>query len=276
MDIAPGLPAFNVVGLPDAAIQEARDRVRAAIRNSDCSFPMRRITVNLAPAELKKEGGAYDLPMAVAILVATEQVPPPAAPLLFLGELSLDGALRHTQGILPMVSLAREHGLVAVVVPAINAGEAALICGPDMLPTRALTELIAHLRGEVRILPHPPLDGLPDAAIQEPRDRVRTAIRNSDCSFPMRRITVNLAPAELKKEGAAYDLPIIGGPPTDHRAVPAARRARLRPPPRPVRLGPTTLRHRAAMDMAIGNPERRRLLPTPGDFGRGNQPRRAC
>ena len=162
VDIAPGLPAFNVVGLPDAAIQEARDRVRAAIRNSGCSFPMRRITVNLAPAELKKEGAAYDLPMAVAILLATEQVPAPAEPLLFLGELSLDGALRHTRGILPMVALARDRAVGSVVVPAINAGEAALIGGLDILPARALTELIAHLRGEARIVPHPPVDGLPE------------------------------------------------------------------------------------------------------------------
>ncbi len=144
MDIAPGLPAFNVVGLPDTAIQEARDRVRAAIRNSDCSFPMRRITVNpssgsgrrLAPAELKKEGAAYDLPMAVAILLATEQVPAPAEPLLFLGELSLDGTLRHTRGILPMVALARDRAVGSVVVPAINAGDAALIGGLTILLAR--------------------------------------------------------------------------------------------------------------------------------------------
>ena len=106
VDISPGLPSFTIVGLPDKAVQEARERVRSAIRNSGCSFPTKRITVNLAPADLRKEGPAYDLPIAVGILISSEQVLADVSQALFLGELSLDGSLRHTHGILAMVSFA--------------------------------------------------------------------------------------------------------------------------------------------------------------------------
>ena len=129
VDISNGLPAFNVVGLPDTAVQEARERVRAALRNSGCQFPMRRITVNLAPADLKKAGPAYDLPIAVGILLSSGQIDLPDEPSLFLGELSLDGSLRHTNGVLPMVSVAREQGFSAVYVPTADAAEAALVEG---------------------------------------------------------------------------------------------------------------------------------------------------
>jgi magnesium chelatase family protein len=110
VDIASGgLPQFLVVGLPDDAVKEARERVRTAIRNSGLVFPLRRITVNLAPAELRKTGPAYDLPIAVGILVASGQLEAEVPPAAFLGELSLDGALRHTTGILAMVAVARER-----------------------------------------------------------------------------------------------------------------------------------------------------------------------
>src|SRR5207247_212976 len=124
VDISHGLTAFNVVGLPDKPVQEARERVRSAIRNSGYSFSNQRITVNLAPADLRKEGPAYDLPIAVGILMASGQVPETIECALFLGELSLDGRLRHTQGILPMVGLARERGLHSFYVPD-SAGRAA-------------------------------------------------------------------------------------------------------------------------------------------------------
>ncbi|MDA0232967.1 MAG: magnesium chelatase, partial [Chloroflexi bacterium] len=100
-DISPGLPAFHVVGLPDAAVQESRERVRSAIRNSGTEFPMRRITVSLAPADLKKTGPAYDLPIAMGLLMSSGQVPDTFAGSLMLGELALDGSLRPTQGMLP-------------------------------------------------------------------------------------------------------------------------------------------------------------------------------
>ncbi len=156
VDIAQaGLPNFLIVGLPDTAVQEARERVRAAIRNSGLSFPMRRITVNLAPADLKKEGPSYDLPIAVGILVASGQLEGEPDGVLYLGELSLDGALRHTPGIIALVSLARERGLHTVYVPAIDAREATLLGGVRVMPVPTLAALVAHLRGEVPIQPAP-------------------------------------------------------------------------------------------------------------------------
>lgn len=154
-DISPGLPAFHIVGLPDTAVQEAKERVRAALRNSGCEFPMRRITVNLAPADLKKAGPAYDLPIAVGILFSTGQATPTPEPAIFLGELSLDGGLRHTAGILPMVSVARDQGIHAVYVPAVDAAEAALIAGVQVYPVATLAQLLDHLQGDTLIPPFP-------------------------------------------------------------------------------------------------------------------------
>ncbi len=130
---------MTVVGLPDAAVREARERVRAAIKNSGCVFPMRRVTVSLAPADLKKEGPAYDLPIALAVVLASQQVPAADGRALFLGELSLDGEVRHTDGILPMVSVARDKGIATAFVPAIDALEASLIEGIQVTgPTPSL------------------------------------------------------------------------------------------------------------------------------------------
>ncbi|MCX5990787.1 MAG: YifB family Mg chelatase-like AAA ATPase [Chloroflexi bacterium] len=157
VDISSGLPATTIVGLPDTGVQEARERVRAAIRNSGCIFPARRITVNLAPADLKKEGPAYDLPIAVGILLSSEQVAADISRVLFLGELSLDGSVRHTHGILPMVALAKENGLSTVVVPSSDAKEASLIEGIDVIPTSSLSELVRHLRGDSPITSYRPM-----------------------------------------------------------------------------------------------------------------------
>ena len=151
VDISPGLPALNIVGLPDAAVQEAKERVRAAIKNSGCVFPPKRITVNLAPADLKKEGPAYDLPIAVGILLSSEQLFADVSQMLFLGELSLDGTVRHSRGILPMVALAREIGASIVFVPAIDAKEASLVEEVSIIPVVALSTLIEHLRGDSTI-----------------------------------------------------------------------------------------------------------------------------
>jgi magnesium chelatase family protein len=159
VDIAhQGLPNFFLVGLPTGAVKEARERVRTAIKNSGLVYPLRRITANLAPAELPKHGPSYDLPLALAILVASGQVeqPPPGA--MFLGELSLDGQLRHTQGILPMVGTARTAGLKQVFVPAEDAPEAALLTGIDVMPTPSLGDLVAHLRGEIVLQPAAPTE----------------------------------------------------------------------------------------------------------------------
>ena len=137
VDISRGLPRFNVVGLPDAAVQEARERVRSAVRNSGGEFPRTRLTVNLAPADLRKAGPAYDLPIALGVLLASGQVEADLSDTLVIGELSLDGSLRHTQGILPMVSLGQELGFKRVIVPAQNASEAALVEGVDVLPAES-------------------------------------------------------------------------------------------------------------------------------------------
>ncbi len=154
-DISPGLPAFHIVGLPDTAVQESKERVRAALRNSGCEFPMRRITVNLAPADLKKAGPAYDLPIAVGILFSTGQAQTTPEPAIFLGELSLDGGLRHTAGILPMVWVAREQGIRSAYVPAVDAAEAALVDGVKVYPVNTLAQLVNHLQGNDRIEPFP-------------------------------------------------------------------------------------------------------------------------
>jgi magnesium chelatase family protein len=153
-DLAQGIPRFDVVGLPDAAVQEARQRVRAAIKNSGYPFPMKRITVNLAPAEVRKEGAGLDVPIAIAVLAAAGVVQPPLEPMMFLGEVALDGALRHTNGVLPMVALAREHQIKTVVVPSVDAPEASLIEGVSVLPVENLAELVAHLTGERPLLPY--------------------------------------------------------------------------------------------------------------------------
>jgi magnesium chelatase family protein len=153
-DISSGLPSMTIVGLPDTAVQEARERVRAAIKNSSCHFPTKRVTVNLAPADLKKAGPAYDLPIAVGILLSSEQVCAETSRMLFLGELSLDGSVRHTQGIISMVELAREKEISTVFVPAPDANEASLIQGVDIIPVTTLSELVGHLRGETVIDNH--------------------------------------------------------------------------------------------------------------------------
>jgi magnesium chelatase family protein len=153
VDIAMGLPAFTVVGLGDVAVQESRERVRAAVRNSGMSFPMKRLTVNLAPADLRKAGPSYDLPIAIGLLLATEQVIGNPDGAVFIGELGLDGTLRHIDGVLPMVAVAREHGARVVYVPAEDAAEAALVEGMTIVPVRTLADLAAHLGGERKLAP---------------------------------------------------------------------------------------------------------------------------
>jgi len=151
VDISPGLPSFTIVGLPDKAVQEARERVRSAIRNSYYKFPNRRITVNLAPANLRKEGPAYDLSIAIGILISSEQLNADLSQSIFLGELSLDGKLRHTHGVLPMVALAKDKGLSVVFVPWDDAREASLIDDIHIFPAESLAQLVAHLQGGAEI-----------------------------------------------------------------------------------------------------------------------------
>jgi len=154
LDISSGLQLFQIVGLPDAAVNESRERVRSAIKNSGCLFPFKRIIVNLAPADLRKEGPAYDLPIAVGILLASQEIrldEQEVSKMLFLGELSLDGTLRHTNGILPMVALASEKQVRTIFVPAADAMEAALVQGVSIYAVETLAQLIAHLNGGSQI-----------------------------------------------------------------------------------------------------------------------------
>lgn len=150
-DVASGLPQFSIVGLPDTAVSEARERVRAAIRNSGFEFPLRRIVVNLAPAERRKEGTGFDLAIALAILRASDQLRSEVAGLC-LGELSLDGALRPIRGVMPRILRARDAGISCAYLPAENAPEAAAL-GGDAFPLRTLREAVEHLDGRVRLAP---------------------------------------------------------------------------------------------------------------------------
>lgn len=168
VDISPGLPRFDVVGLPDTAVQEARARVRAAIRNSGCEFPMQRITANLAPADVRKAGSTYDLPLAVALLNSSGQLESAPEDSMFVGQLSLNGDVLHTNGVLSMAALAKDSGFRRVFVPLANGHEAALVEGVEVLPVSNLPSLISHLRGESSIEPlvldGADADGEPDSA----------------------------------------------------------------------------------------------------------------
>ncbi len=152
-DLSGGLPNFDIVGLPDTAVKEARDRVRAAVKNCGFDFPVSRITVNLAPADRKKGGTVYDLPILVGILSAGGQLPRPEAEAAFLGELSLSGAVRSVPGMLPMALAAREAGIEELFVPADAAPEATLAKGLTVYPVSHVRELVEHLKGENRLSP---------------------------------------------------------------------------------------------------------------------------
>ena len=153
--ISNGLPAFDIVGLPDAAVKEARERVRAAAKSSGITFPVSRITVNLAPASLKKSGTHYDLPILLSILSAAGSVRRPRSDSAFIGELSLDGQLRPVSGVLPMALAARDEGVKALFVPYENAAEATLARGPAVYGIRNVRELAEALNGERVLTPHP-------------------------------------------------------------------------------------------------------------------------
>ncbi len=153
--ISNGLPGFDIVGLPDAAVKEARERVRAAAKNSGLSFPASRITVNLAPANMKKAGTHYDLPILLSILCAAGSIRRPRSTSAFLGEVSLDGQLRPISGVLPMAMAAKQAGIEALFVPAENAAEATLAQGPAVYPIHTVKELAAGLNGETELSQEP-------------------------------------------------------------------------------------------------------------------------
>ena len=156
VDVAGGMPSFSTVGLPDSAIKESRDRVTAAIKNSGFYFPSTRITANLAPADIRKAGSAFDLPIAIGVMAATNQVN--LARLdnaLILGELALDGSIRGIQGGLPIALSAKENGIRDLILPAENAKEAAIVEGVNVYSVANLAEVAAFLNSEKEILPEP-------------------------------------------------------------------------------------------------------------------------
>lgn len=154
-DLSSGMPRFDLVGLPDAAVKESRERVRASIKNCNYKFPISRITVNIAPADIKKEGAIYDLPILISILKASGQIKADTDNYAFIGELSLDGEIRKANGVLPMVIKAKESGIKAIFVPYQNAGEASVIDGIDILPAKTITQIVEHLHSTKLIEPTP-------------------------------------------------------------------------------------------------------------------------
>ena len=149
-----GLPSISIVGLPETEVKESRDRVRSAIINSRFEFPIRRITINLAPADLPKEGGRFDLPIALGVLAASQQIPPAAMETIeFVGELALTGELRAIRGVLPCALQAQRAGH-DLVVSHDNANEAALVNGLSVFPARHLLEVCAHINRSQPLLPY--------------------------------------------------------------------------------------------------------------------------
>lgn len=157
VDVAGSWPGYHIIGLPDAAIQEAKERIRTAWKNTDLHFPNNgRVIINLAPADVRKEGSHYDLPMAFGMYLATEQITgADFSDALFVGELALDGTLRHTTGMLPLALFAKQKGYRRVFVPAVNAKEASLIPGISVYPVVSFRQLLAHTQGNETIVPLP-------------------------------------------------------------------------------------------------------------------------
>ncbi len=162
VDTGQGLPGIDIVGLPDAAVVESRQRVQTAVRNAGLPFPRKRLVVNLAPASVRKEGPAYDLPIALGVLVMQELLPPEAvAATMVVGELSLDGSVRHARGVLSVAAAARTNGFKRLVVPRVDAPEASLVPDIEIIPVESLSELVQYLSGAARI---------PAPSVPEPGD----------------------------------------------------------------------------------------------------------
>ena len=153
VDVTNGMPAFEMVGLPDTAVKEARERVKTAVKNSGFRFPDTHITVNLAPADLKKDGAGLDLPIALGVLAAKKYVKLPDPMPVFAGELALDGSLRPVNGILPMILRARDEGLPAIFIPSGNATEGELVDGIQVYTADNLGQIVDHFQGKLPLEP---------------------------------------------------------------------------------------------------------------------------
>lgn len=152
-DISGGMPRFDIVGLPDTAVSESKERVRSAIKNTNLQYPVSRITINLAPADMKKEGPLYDLPILIALLCANGQLKGVDDSMAFIGELSLDGTLRRINGVLPMVLCAKKNGIEKIFIPAENINEGAVVEGIEVYPVKSVLQLINHITGINEITP---------------------------------------------------------------------------------------------------------------------------
>jgi len=218
VDIRGGLPAFTVVGLGDTAVREARERVRAAIVNSGYEFPGKRITVNLAPAYLRKVGPSFDLPMAVAVLAASGQLPPEdVARCAVVGELSLTGEVRATRGTLAIAEAAERHGLARLLLPRTRAREAALVPALDVLGVETLQEAVEVLRGDRAVAPIPEVDAATAAA--EPDDVDLSDVRGHNALVPALEIVA----------AGGHNL-FMHGPPGTGKTMIARRLPSLLPP----------------------------------------------
>jgi magnesium chelatase family protein len=227
VDIGAGLPAFNIVGLPEAVVKESKDRVRAALTNSDFQFPAGRITVNLAPADLPKEGGRFDLPIAIGILIASGQLVDPRSELTaceLYGELSLSGELRSMKAVLP-AALAASLARHAVIVPHINAAEAALVRECDVLAARHICEVCAHIGGEVSLGVYrteggpPAATALPDLCDVRGQPHARRAL---EIAAAGEHSLLMIGPPGAGKSMLATRLPGIVPPMTDAEAMEVA------------------------------------------------------
>ena len=224
--LAGGLPALSIVGLPEAAVKESKDRVRAALQNAGFEFPQRRITVNLSPADLPKEGGRYDLPIALGILAASGQVPREALDEHeFVGELGLGGTLRAVRGALPTAIGAARAGR-SLTVPADNADEAALAAAAPILPAAHLLEVCARLRAGEPVTPHPPPRACAHGSAPQPdlrdvqgQQRARRAL---EIAAAGQHNLVFVGPPGTGKSMLASRLPGILPPMTDEEALEAA------------------------------------------------------
>ena len=204
VDVLPaGLHNFTLVGLPDTAIKESRDRVSAALKNSGFKPPHQcgRVTVNLAPADLPKNTPIYDLPMALGFLLATEQLSFDHRKKIFIGELALDGKARRVQGVLPITLYAKEKGFTEIYVPEENAYEAALVKGIDIIPVKNLFDVAKHLCGEKLIEPFVLAYGIPD--------------------FKMEKTLVDRRVAQMEAEGVTFRTKVVIG----DKNVPSTRPA---------------------------------------------------